>query len=108
MAHPIIFAALAVLATGPAGPLQPLIQAVKTVCKSTLADPEPSPLVCHGGSGRLMAPNMCFCPSGEIKVEVPACWQDGRPAMHRPGHDFTQREYDSLIACTDHRPPAGR
>jgi len=108
MVHPIIFAAVAVLASGPAGAPAPLIQAVKTVCKSTLVDTEPGPAVCRGGGGRLSAPTVCFCPpGGGIKVEVPACWQDGRPAMHRPGHDFTLREYDSLISCADHRSAGG-
>lgn len=108
MAHPIIFAAVAVLAAGPAGPSAPLIQAVKTVCKSTLVDPEPRPAVCHGGGGRLSAPTACFCPSGAIKVDVAACWQDGRPAMHRPGRDFTLREYNSLVACEDIHHAAGQ
>jgi hypothetical protein len=109
MLHPIVFAAVAFLATGPAATPAPLVQAVKTVCKSTLVDPEPGPAVCRGGGGRLSAPTVCFCPpGGGIKVDVPACWQDGRPAMHRPGHDFTLREYDSLIACSDHRPAGGR
>ena len=103
MAHPIIFAAIAVLATAPAGSPSPLIQAVKTVCKLTLIDPEPRPAVCHGGGGRLSAPTACFCPAGGVRTDLPACWQDGRPAMHRQDRDFSLREYDSLVACEDLR-----
>ena len=101
MAHPIIFAAIAILAAGQAGAAPALVQASKSVCKANLADPAPRPAVCHGGGGRLSAPTACFCPAGGIKVDQPACWQDGRPAMHRPDRDFSAHEYDSLVACGD-------
>jgi len=102
MVSPIVLAAaVAVLATGPAGTAPALVQAVKTVCKANLSDPVPGPAICRGGGGRLSRPTVCFCPGGRVKVESPACWQDGRPAMHRPDRDFTRREYDSFAICSD-------
>ena len=100
MAHPFVLAAaIATFASGPGG-APPLVQAVKSICKASASDAVRRPAVCRGG-GPLTARVACFCPAGGIKVDLPACWQDGRPAMHKPGRDLSAREYDSLVACED-------
>ena len=100
MAHSVVLAAaIAMLASAPGG-TSPLVQAVKSVCKASASDAVRRPAVCRGG-GPLTAPVACFCPAGGIRVDLPACWQDGRPAMHKPKRDLSAREYDSLVACED-------
>ena len=109
MANLVILAAIAALAAGAAAAQTvPLVQATKPVCKSNPREPTGRPPVCRGGTGRLTAPDICSCEGGEVKFELPACWQDGRPAMHRPGMDFTAREYESLVACEDLKHSGGR
>ncbi len=98
----VVLTAITALVAGSAlAQSQPLVQATKPVCKATAREATSRPPVCHGGQGRLTPPDVCFCADGDMLVELPACWQDGRPAMHRRGEDFTGREYESLVACED-------
>ncbi len=104
-----LVAAAAVAAAASQAPPAGMVQATKTVCKTSASSIFWTPATCHGSLSRIAPPVACFCEGSGVRYDVPACWSDGSPAMIPKKHRLSARDFDRIAPCQETtQTPAGR